>query len=119
MTEAQADADISYLHDDIMDEVNDWFKHGEFNTQQGEFVGKVEVGDVFEKDSNGMHLLDSHLQEGYPTLEQLVLDTLYEELNDWGYQNDYTFVQEMRNLILIPTNILDMVAPERMNNRTF
>ena len=26
MTEAQADADISYLHDDIMDEVNDWFK---------------------------------------------------------------------------------------------
>ena len=28
-------------------------KHGAFNTKQGEFVGSIEVGDVFEKNSNG------------------------------------------------------------------
>ena len=92
ITEAQADADISYLHDDIMDEVNDWFKHGSFNTKQGEFVGRIEVGDVFQKHSNGMDRLDSDLQEGYPTIKSVVLDVLYEELNDWGYQEDYIFV---------------------------
>ena len=99
MTEAQADADINYLHQDIMDEVNDWFKHGEFNTQQGEFVGKIEVGEVFEKNSNGRHLLGDQLQEGYPALSQLVLDTLYEELNDWGYQDEYIFTGDEKPYI--------------------
>ena len=98
-TEAQADADISYLHDDIMDEVNDWFKHGAFNTQQGEFVGRIEVGDVFQKHSNGMDRLDSDLQEGYPTIKSVVLDVLYEELNDWGYQDDYIFVGDEKPYI--------------------
>ena len=46
MTEAQADADINYLHDDILDEVNDWFKHGKYDFKRGEFVGTVELGDV-------------------------------------------------------------------------
>ena len=39
MTEAQADADMAYLHEDILDEVNDFFKHGKFSFNQGEFVG--------------------------------------------------------------------------------
>jgi hypothetical protein len=39
-----------------------------------------------------MDRLDSDLQEGYPTIKSVVLDVLYEELNDWGYQEDYIFV---------------------------
>jgi len=90
-TEAQADADISYLHDDIMDEVNDWFKHGEFNFGEGEFVGRIEVGDVMSGEK-GLSQLEADLTQGYPTFTELVHDVLSEELNDWGYTDDYIFV---------------------------
>ena len=68
MTEAQADADMAYLHEDILDEVNDFFKHGEFNFEQGEFVGKVELGDVMTE-PHGLPQLEADLVEGYPTFD--------------------------------------------------
>ena len=94
MTEAQADADMAYLHEDILSEVNDFFKHGEFNFGQGEFVGKVELGDVFEKGAGGLEQLESDLQEGYPTFDAMMADVLYQELNDWGYNDSYVFTED-------------------------
>jgi len=98
MTEAQADADISYLHNDIMDEVNDWFKFGEFNTHQGEFVGSVELGDVMTE-SSGLLQLEAELSEGYPTFDEVVNNILFEELNDWGYQQEYIFTGDEKPYI--------------------
>lgn len=91
MTEAQADADMAYLHEDILDEINDFFKHGKFNFDQGEFVGSVELGDVFEKGAGGLDELESDLQEGYPTFDEVMTDLLSQELNDWGYSDRYVF----------------------------
>ena len=65
----------------------------------GDIVGSIEVGDVFEKNSEGMQLLDDALQEGYPTLESVVLDVLYQELNDWGYNDEYAFVGDEKPYI--------------------
>ena len=79
------------VHDDIMDEVNDWFKHGEFNFGEGEFVGRIEVGDVMSGEK-GLSQLEADLTQGYPTFTELVHDVLSEELNDWGYTDDYIFV---------------------------
>tara|TARA_R110000824_G_scaffold193106_1_gene375474 strand:+ start:26 stop:865 length:840 start_codon:yes stop_codon:yes gene_type:complete len=92
LTEAQSDADISYLHKDILDEINDWFKHGEFNFEQGEFEGSVELGEVMTEPNGGLQSLESELVEGYPTLDEVVNNVLHEELNDWGYKSDYAFV---------------------------
>jgi hypothetical protein len=98
MTEAQADADISYLHDDIMDEVNDWFKHGEFNFEQREFVGKVELGDVMTE-PHGLPQLEADLVDGYPDFAEVVNNILYQELNDWGWNEEYTFVGDEKPYI--------------------
>jgi len=97
-TEAQADADISYLHNDIMDEVNDWFRHGEFNTNQGEFVGSVELGDVMTE-ASGLSQLEAELEGGYPTFDEVVHNILHEELNDWGYQDEYIFTGDEKPYI--------------------
>jgi|TARA_R110000772_G_scaffold59326_3_gene134339 hypothetical protein len=91
ITEAQGNADISYLHDDILNEVNGWFKHGSFNFEKGEFVGRIEVGDVMSGEK-GLSQLEADLTQGYPTFTELVHDVLSEELNDWGYTDDYIFV---------------------------
>jgi len=97
-TEAQADADISYLHDDIMDEVNDWFKHGVFNFGKGEFEGKVEIGDVMTK-TNGLPYLEAEIEHGYPSFWDIVHVTLREELDEWGYQEEYIFTGDEKPYI--------------------
>jgi len=91
ITHAQGDADISYLHDDILNEVNEWFKHGVFNFEKGEFVGRIEVGDVMSGEI-GLSQLEADLTQGYPTFTELVHYVLSEELNEWGYLDDYVFV---------------------------
>ena len=90
MTEAQADADMAYLHQDILDEVNDFFKHGKYSFDQGEFVGSVELGDVMTE-LNGLPSLEAELVDGYPDFAEVVNNILHEELNDWGYNDEYVF----------------------------
>jgi hypothetical protein len=91
ITDAQADADMSYLHEDILNEVNDFFKYGKFDMSEGEFKGSVELGDVFVKNGVGLDLLSNDLQEGYPIFSDVVYEALHEELNDWGYSDTFIF----------------------------
>jgi len=92
ITEAQADADISYLHDDILDSINDFFLHGEFDRLEGKFIGSIELGDVFGRNSDGIERLESDLEEAYPSLVKVVHDLLGDELSEWGWKREGEYI---------------------------
>jgi hypothetical protein len=93
MTEAQADADMAYLHQDILDAVNDMFIDGEFNFIAGEYQGQIEIGDLITKKgeyySRGLGYLQDELESSYPDINDIAYNVLHKELEDIGWLNDY------------------------------
>jgi len=92
-TDAQSDADISYLHEDILGAINDMFIDGEFNFDDGQYQGQIEIGDLISKNgehySRGLEYLQDELESGYPDINDISYNVLYKELEDIGWLDDH------------------------------
>ena len=75
-----------------------FFKHGKYSFDQGEFVGSVELGDVMTE-LKGLPSVEAELVDGYTDFAEVVNNILHEELNDWGYNEEYTFVGDEKPYI--------------------
>ena len=92
-TDAQSDADISYLHEDILGAINDMFIDGEFNFDDGQYQGQIEIGDLISKNgehySRGLEYLQDELESGYPDINDVSYNVLHKELEDMGWLDDH------------------------------
>ena len=99
-TDAQSDADISYLHEDILGAINDMFIDGEFNFDDGQYQGQIEIGDLISKNgehySRGLEYLQDELESGYPDINDVSYNVLHKELEGSRFTIEETKVLSLK-----------------------